>query len=140
YVAAGSPRIAYAGFQMAFAFLLCVVQGAGPSFDMVTARDRVIGILIGNLVSYVLYTSLWPVSIGRRIDRAIAELVGKLASMLKTVNAPKRRMLAAEAQGALSQIEADLDVIGYEPDSLRPGDDWVAARRVAAEEIGALEA
>src|ERR1041385_5815051 len=112
YVAAGSPRIAYVGFHMAFAFLLCVVQGAGPSFDKVTARDRVIGILIGNLVSYVLYTNLWPVSIGRRIDRTIAALMDGLSSMLKAVSAPKRRALAAEAQAALARIEADLDVCG----------------------------
>jgi multidrug resistance protein MdtO len=38
WVAAGSPRVAYAGFQMAFAFFLCVIQGPGPSFDMTIAR------------------------------------------------------------------------------------------------------
>src|SRR5262249_9757882 len=34
YVAAGSPRISYAGFQIAFAFFLCVIQGSGPAFDL----------------------------------------------------------------------------------------------------------
>jgi hypothetical protein len=47
----------YAGYQTAFAFFLCVVQGSAPSFDFVTARDRIIGILIGNLAVYVLLTS-----------------------------------------------------------------------------------
>ncbi len=53
YVAAGSPRISYAGFQIAFAFFLCVIQGAAPAFDMTVARDRVIGLLLGNFVVYV---------------------------------------------------------------------------------------
>ena len=58
WIAAGDERIAYAGFQIAFAFFLCVIQGAGPSFDMVTARDRVIGILLGNVVIYLLHELL----------------------------------------------------------------------------------
>ena len=60
WFAVGSPRIAYAGFQMAFAFFLCVIQGSGPSFDMVTARDRVIGILIGNIVVYLVSPTSGP--------------------------------------------------------------------------------
>src|SRR6185295_13909960 len=34
WVAAGNPRIAYAGFQIAFAFFLCVIQGPSPAFDL----------------------------------------------------------------------------------------------------------
>src|ERR1039458_7734349 len=52
WVAVGSERIAYAGFQMALAFFMCVIQGSGPGFDMKVARDRVIGIVIGNVVAY----------------------------------------------------------------------------------------
>src|SRR5262249_4824585 len=50
WVAAGSPRISYAGFQLAFAFFLCVIQGPSPAFDLSIARDRIIGILLGNVV------------------------------------------------------------------------------------------
>src|SRR3984893_7516901 len=60
WIAAGSPRISYAGFQMAFTFFLCVIQGSGPSFDLTTARDRVIGILLGNIVVYVIFANIWP--------------------------------------------------------------------------------
>ena len=54
YVSAGSERISYAGFQIAFAFFLCVIQGSSPAFDLSTARDRVIGILLGNVVAYLV--------------------------------------------------------------------------------------
>jgi multidrug resistance protein MdtO len=40
WIAAGGPRISYFGFQLAFAFLLSVVQGAAPAFDMTIARSH----------------------------------------------------------------------------------------------------
>ena len=138
YVAAGSPRISYAGFQAAFAFYLCVIQGNAPAFDLTTARDRVIGILLGNVVAYLVFTKLWPVSVGRRIDPAIATLLRWLAILL-TAGAGERRAMAANAQSQLSQIETDLDLAGYEPSGIRPNASWLAIRRNVVDEISALE-
>jgi multidrug resistance protein MdtO len=138
YVAAGSPRISYAGFQMAFAFFLCVVQGPAPAFDLVTARDRVIGILIGNLVVYLVFTNLWPISIGKRIDPAIASLLHRLSAMMTAADVRARRALASAAQSQLGDIETDIDLAAYEPEAVRPSSAWLAARRGVAEEIGLL--
>jgi multidrug resistance protein MdtO len=140
YVAAGSPRISYAGFQMAFAFFLCVVQGPAPAFDLVTARDRVIGILIGNLVVYLVFTNLWPISIGKRIDPAIASLLHRLSAMMTAADVRTRRALASASQSQLGEIESDIDLAAYEPEAVRPSSAWLAARRAVAEEIGLLEA
>jgi multidrug resistance protein MdtO len=139
YVAGGGPRISYAGFQIAFAFFLSVIQGPAPAFDMSIARDRVIGILIGNLAVYLVFTNLWPVSVGKRIDPAIASLLRCLGTMMKSANPWTRRALASQAQSALAAIEVDIDLAGYEPDTIRPSQDWLAARRDAAREIGTLE-
>jgi multidrug resistance protein MdtO len=139
YVAAGSPRISYAGFQMAFAFFLCVIQGPAPAFDLVTARDRVIGILIGNLVVYLVFTNLWPISVGKRIDPAIASLLRQLSAMMTAADVRLRRALASAAQSQLGKIETDIDLAAYEPEAVRPSAAWLAARRHAAVEIGALE-
>jgi multidrug resistance protein MdtO len=138
WIAAGSPRIAYAGFQIAFAFFLCVIQGSSPSFDMTTARDRVIGILLGNIVVYVLFTNIWPVSVGKRIDPAIAALLRRLSGLLTEVSRPARRSQASEAQEMLAGIERDLELAQYEPPSIRPIDTWTGVRRRAADEVGAL--
>lgn len=138
WVAAGSPRIAYAGFQIAFAFFLCVIQGAGPSFDLTTARDRVIGILLGNFVVYVLFTNIWPVSVGKRIDPAIAALLRRLGGLLTETSKSTRRSEGAEVQEMLAGIERDLDLAQYEPPSIRPIDSWIGVRRRAADKLGAL--
>lgn len=139
WVAAGSPRIAYAGFQIAFAFFLCVVQGAGPGFDMTIARDRVIGILFGNLVVYVMFTTVWPVSVTRRIDPAIASVLRRLSAMVKTASRPGRYALAGDARAALGMLEQDMGLARYEPRSIRPAQAWLDTRRRATRKIAALQ-
>ncbi|HEY2662037.1 MAG TPA: FUSC family protein [Caulobacteraceae bacterium] len=138
WVAAGDPKIAYSGFQIAFAFFLCVLQGSGPAFDMVTARDRVIGILIGNLVCYLMFALVWPVSLARRIDPAVRELIRGLGVMVLASNAQTRRALAASSLVGVGALERDLDFLTYEPKKIRPSADWLKSRRKTAQDIAAL--
>lgn len=128
WVAGGGPRISYAGFQMAFAFFLCVIQGPAPGFDLTIARDRIIGILIGNLVVYLVFTRLWPASVSSRVDLAIDGL-REMLDALKTATRRRRAALAADAQLALGSIERDLELAAYEPRSVRPGREWLKSRR-----------
>jgi hypothetical protein len=60
WVAAGSPRIAYAGLQIALAFFMCIFQGFAPNTDFDTIRNRLVGIVLGILVSSVVFHYLWP--------------------------------------------------------------------------------
>ena len=137
YVSAGTSRISYAGFQAAFAFYLCVIQGSSPAFDLSTARDRVIGILLGNVVAYLVFTNLWPVSVGKRIDPAIAVLLRRLAA-LTSADKDAQPGLVSQAQSQLAQIETDIDLAAYEPSRIRPNTTWFATRRKATDDIGAL--
>lgn len=129
WVAAGSPRIAYAGFQIAFAFYLCVLQGSGPSYDLAVARDRVIGILIGNAAVYLVFTRLWPVSVAQRIDAAWPALLQRLARLAGTPDARLAAVHAGRAQGEGGAIAADLALLRYEPSGVRPDADWIAQRQ-----------
>ncbi|PCE32847.1 FUSC family protein [Burkholderia ubonensis] len=139
WVAFGSPRIAYAGFQIAFAFFLCVIQGAGPGFDLTLARDRTIGILLGNVVVYLVFTRVWPVSIGKQVDAALAALVDQWRRLAQVAQPAERRAQAAEAFARHGAIAQDLGLIHYEPSWVRPAPAWIATRRRALAELGALE-
>ncbi|GJE45680.1 FUSC family protein [Methylobacterium soli] len=140
WVAAGSPRIAYIGFQLAFAFFLSVVQGAGPSFDMVTARDRLIGILFGNLVILIVFTLAPRVSIAARLDPAIAAVLGKLAALAAAESRSQRWAIAADVRTALTALEQDLKLSRYEPSSIRAEQAWLRRRRGVAHAISVLHA
>jgi multidrug resistance protein MdtO len=60
WVATGSERISYAGFQIAFAFFLSMFQGYAPDTDLDKIRDRTVGILVGIAVTTVIFYYLWP--------------------------------------------------------------------------------
>jgi multidrug resistance protein MdtO len=138
WVAAGSPRISYAGFQIAFAFFLCAIQGSAPAFDMTVARDRVIGILFGNLVVYLLFSNLWPVTVTRRIDTDIVTLLRRLGAMMAAASRSRRCALASEASAALGAVEQDLKLARYEPAAVRPADEWLNVRQRTAHAIAGL--
>lgn len=60
WVTTGSQRISYAGLQIAFAFFLSVFQGFAPDTDLDKVRDRVVGILLGLLVTAFVFRYIWP--------------------------------------------------------------------------------
>lgn len=138
WVAAGDARIAYAGFQLAFAFLLCSLQGHGPEFDLSVARDRVLGVLLGTGMSYLVFTRLWPVSVAGTIDPAIARLV-LLLRQAANAGGDARAVLAVQAMAADDALRRRVDLAAFEPARLRPSAGWIAARRGLLTRIERLE-
>jgi uncharacterized membrane protein YccC len=63
WVATGSERISYAGLQIAFAFFYALFpgfDGFAPSTDLHGVRDRVVGILLGLMVTALVFQYIWP--------------------------------------------------------------------------------
>src|SRR6202035_5285634 len=63
-------------------FYLVVLQGYGPTIDMCTARDRTIGILFGNIVILVIFTTIWPVSVANVVRTSLANALERLAALV----------------------------------------------------------
>ncbi len=82
WIASGSERIAYCGMQIALGFLVAVLQGYGPTLDMQTARDRIIGVLIGDVAILVVFTTVWPVNIDSVVRARLADALDRLADLL----------------------------------------------------------
>ena len=131
WIAGGDKHISYAGFQFAFAYLLCVVQGASPMFDMVVARDRVIGILVGNVVSYLVATHIWPISVSGRIESTSKKLWRSIHGTAVAGDMWSRRRRAAETNTMLDEMSNDILLAAYEPTRIRPGSAWLIAQQRA---------
>ncbi len=137
WVVAGSARIAYAGLQIAFAYYLCVLQGHGPAFDLVIPRDRVIGIVLGLIVVYLIFVQLWPVSLARQIEQSLSQAQKLLAQLCQPDHEPDQ---TASSQwyryDLLNQVCCELNfcqqgyaLLEYEPSAVRPAAVWLARRQ-----------
>lgn len=122
WVSSGNERIAYAGIQIGLAFLLTVLHGFGPSTDLGVALDRVLGILLGNLVVYLIFTYVWPVAIADFVRTRIRSLVTGLSNLaaLAPTERPAAIRQAAEVEEELTTAREALRLVPFEPRSLRP--------------------
>ena len=83
WVATSTDRLAYAGMQIAFAFLLGILQGYVPASDLTVLRDRLVGIILGNIVITLVFSSLWPTSAAIGLKAAMADALRGMATVLK---------------------------------------------------------
>jgi multidrug resistance protein MdtO len=83
WVATSSELLSYAGMQIAFAFFLGVLQGYAPATDLTVLRDRIAGILLGNIVITIVFSAFWPQSARAGIRAALAEAMRAIGGMLR---------------------------------------------------------
>lgn len=122
WVSSGNERIAYAGIQIGLAFLLTVLHDFSPSTDLGVALDRVLGILLGNLVVYLIFTYVWPVAIADFVRTHIRSLFAGLSSLAALPPTERSAAIrqAAEVEEGLTQAREALRLVPFEPRALRP--------------------
>ena len=115
WVTTSSERLSYAGMQIALAFFMGLLQTYSPANDLTVLRDRVVGILLGNVVMTLVFSSLWPESAITRLRGALADALRAIAALLRLPqNAETNRQHAVEALAradnfkALSQFEMQM--------------------------------
>jgi multidrug resistance protein MdtO len=105
WVAVGSVRSSYAGFQMVLAFFLMLLPGFDTSVDLTAIRDRFVGIFVGILAMWIFFDHLWYTSSRRQlVDRLISIL--RLMSHARAVVTPDIPL--AEARLRANQFRRQL--------------------------------
>lgn len=112
WIAAGSERIAYAGIQIGFTFALAFLSWFGPLSNLTELRDRVIGILLGVLVSSLVHLYLWPDSEAPQLKARLAQLYRQLA---QTLSARNDEVQLVPLFAALTESETLLNRVAAEP-------------------------
>jgi len=97
WVSTGSELISYAGLQIAFAFFYSVFQGYAPDTDLDNVRDRVVGILLGLIVTGVVFAYIWPEHTIDRLRDALRVALQQLAALLE-IPRPEISIEAAKAE------------------------------------------
>lgn len=127
WVSAGSERIAYAGIQIGLAFLLTILQGFGPDIQMSAASDRVVGILLGNLVMYLIFTRVWPLGIASTVNDKLNEALDGLTKILDSSHMQAVTMDdVSKVVATLHQAREALGLSMFEPRNLRLDDASIA--------------
>lgn len=136
WVASGSERSAYAGVQIGLAFLLTILQGFGPDVSLSVAMDRIIGILLGNLILYVVFTRVWPVSAAQSAAQQL-DALSQHADAIQHAPAP-----AAQARADLDAVLPRLDAVRqqlalgrFEPPSLQTDPSVTPALKARADDL-----
>ena len=83
WIMTSSPRLSYFGVQIIVAFYLINLSEFAVQTSLVPARDRVIGILLGLLMMWLVFDQLWSVSAAMQMKRTFASNLRLLAQFAR---------------------------------------------------------
>src|ERR1043166_8261453 len=132
WVATGTERIAYCGLQIAFAFYYGLFRSFGgyaPDTDLHNVRDRFVGILLGLVVTTLVFHYIWPEHAIDRLRHRFREVLRQLAKLLAIPSHDNRlqeakskaEALIAEISRELEQARHEVELTNFEIDRAQPG-------------------
>jgi multidrug resistance protein MdtO len=106
WVSTSSERLSYAGMQIALAFFMGMLQSYSPATDLTVLRDRLVGILLGNVVITLVFSGLWPESATTRLRGALGDALRSIAEILRSPQDASNRQHTIEALARADTFEA----------------------------------
>jgi multidrug resistance protein MdtO len=133
WIATSSTRLSYAGVQIAFSFYLVHLSDFSIQTDLTVARDRILGVLLGVTMMWLVFERLFPRSAADEMVRIFVvnlRLLAALASTNARADDPasilKIRRQREEIYRHFGEVTAQSDAVPFETGPGRRGD--LAAR------------
>ena len=111
WVVTSSPRLSYLGVQVAFAFFLINLQEFKIQTSLSVARDRVVGILIGLLVMWLVFDQLWSTPAGVAMKNNFASGLRLLAQLAREPVSKDLRTALERSYSLRGEINAQFDKV-----------------------------
>ena len=133
WVATSGARLSYAGVQIAFAFFIIHLSDFHIQTDLTIARDRVLGVLLGITMMWIVFERLFPRSAADEMVRIFVvnlRLLADFSSSTPRADHPadllQLRRKREEINRHFGEVVAQADAVPFETGSDRAGD--MAAR------------
>ncbi len=133
WIATSSSRLSYAGVQIAFSFYLIQLSDFHIQTDLTIARDRILGVLLGITMMWLVFERFFPRSAGDEMVRIFVvnlRLLADFSSSSPRPNNPadilKIRRQRDEISRRFGEVIAQSDAVPFESGPSRARD--MAAR------------
>jgi len=133
WIGTASTRLSYAGVQFAFAFYIVQLSDFTIQTNLSVARDRVLGVLLGTTMMWLVFERLFPRSAADEMVRIFIVNLRLLADLVASnprAGDPKSiltlRRQREEIYRHFGEVNAQSDAIPFETGPVRAGD--MAAR------------
>jgi len=97
WIMTSSPRLSYMGMQVAVAFYLIHLSEFKMQTSLEVARDRVVGILVGLLIMWLVFDQLWSAPAAVEIRRTFVSNLRLLAQFAREPLSKDRRTAIAQS-------------------------------------------
>jgi len=109
WFATSSPRLSYFGVQLALAFFVINLQEFKMQTSLTVARDRVIGILLGLFMMWLVFDQLWSASAVEAMKKSFITSLRLLGQLFSVPPSEDIRVVTEQTSSLREQINTNLD-------------------------------
>jgi multidrug resistance protein MdtO len=113
-----SPRLSYFGVQIAVAFYLIHLNSFAIEPSLSIARDRVVGILLGLIMMWLVFDQLWGASAVSDMKRAFLSAVRLLAEFAREPISSDYNVAAERSYSLREEINNNFDAVRASADGV----------------------
>jgi multidrug resistance protein MdtO len=111
WIATSSTRLSYLGVQLAVAFYLINLQEFKFQTSLEVARDRVLGILLGLVMMWLVFDQLWGSSGATEMRKTLVSILRTLAQLTREPLSKNPRVSVEKSFSLRETINKDFDKV-----------------------------